>query len=137
MAIFFPVANIAYIGYPSDPNDTAERARTVATQYVNDTLAQATLIAEVDGVAVKDLINYRAPSPIFDVTLPKDDTLLGATANECTATANNQLVCGPSAADGIYLMLAPLPEGKHVIHFSVTGGVDGFALDVTYTITVH
>ena len=39
--------------------------------------------------------------------------------------------------DGIYLMLAPLPEGKHVIHFSVTGGVDGFALDVTYTITVH
>ena len=40
-------------------------------------------------------------------------------------------IYGPAAADGYYLMLAPLSRGEHEIHFSAAG-----FLDVTYTITI-
>jgi hypothetical protein len=53
--------------------------------------------------------------------------------------------CGPSGsfsaqtvtgavADGIYVMLAPLSPGRHVVHWTATGG--GFIQDITYTLTV-
>jgi hypothetical protein len=41
-------------------------------------------------------------------------------------------VYAPAAAAGIHLLLAPLPAGQHVIHFTGTNGT-GFALDVTTT----
>ena len=42
---------------------------------------------------------------------------------------------GPAAADGVYLMLRPLPVGEHTIH--IGGGNPGvFVLDITYNITV-
>jgi len=46
-----------------------------------------------------------------------------------------------SVADGVFVMLAPLPPGKHTLHFggspttTATGGPI-FIQDITYTITV-
>jgi hypothetical protein len=39
-----------------------------------------------------------------------------------------------SIADGYWVMLDPLPRGEHAIHFTATA--PGFALDVTYHLTV-
>jgi hypothetical protein len=83
----------------------------------------ANLAAEIDGVAVTGLEDpaatiYRVQSPLFNFTLPADN-ILGLPAQT-----------SPSAADGFYLMVAPLPVGKHVLHFH--GEVPGFLLDVTY-----
>src|SRR5262249_42557522 len=40
----------------------------------------------------------------------------------------------PTVADGVYLMLAPLSPGVHVLHW--TGAAPGFTQDITYQVTV-
>jgi hypothetical protein len=44
-----------------------------------------------------------------------------------------------SVADGYWVMLDPLPRGRHVIHFSARAAEveNGFALDVTYNLLVR
>ena len=43
-----------------------------------------------------------------------------------------------SAADGFYLMLAPLRPGQHTLHFGGTfGDPINFTLDITYHLTVQ
>jgi hypothetical protein len=41
-----------------------------------------------------------------------------------------------AVVDGYWLMLKPLSPGKHVIHFTASNATTGFALDVTYNVTV-
>ncbi len=43
---------------------------------------------------------------------------------------------GPSVQDGIYVMLTPLPPGKHLIKFSASG-LHGWGLVMTYHLTVR
>jgi hypothetical protein len=83
-----------------------------------------TLEASVDGVELKDLIDYRVQSPVFSITFPA-----GAVFGLHSGTFT------PNVSDGYWLMLAPLSAGTHTIHFK---GVrtDGFELEVTYNLTV-
>lgn len=112
-AVFFPVAN-----YFCSAEGSAAQMRICARVGQK---GATNLSAEVDGVSVRHLPSYSVKSPTFDLTLPADN-VFGVDAG----------VYVPTSSDGVYLMLAPLSVGAHVIHFHAdfTGG--GF-LDVTTT----
>jgi hypothetical protein len=42
----------------------------------------------------------------------------------------------PSVDDGYYVMIKPLAPGSHTLHFHGTVAAFGFALDITYHLTV-
>lgn len=120
-ALFFPVLNSAFIA--TEPFETESYVHEQVTARV-DTYDVSSLAVEVDGKSIEGLGSYRAHSPTFDITLPENN-LFGAPAG----------TYGPSAADGYWLMLRPLPPGEHTVHIH---GVfpNGGVLDVTYTLFV-
>jgi hypothetical protein len=88
--------------------------------------------ASLDGVPLRVL---RAPSPVFDFTVPNiDDNILGCSplsgGTGCPATS------GQSVADGYLLKLYPLPVGVHELHTFGFFPAFGFALDITHRLTV-
>jgi hypothetical protein len=124
--LFFPVGNgfCAGDGFP----DGFAGEQRCATEFAS---LLSNFSAEVDGVAIKGLgasletSAFRALSPEFTLEL-SNDNVFGAPAGEYE----------PGAADGVYLMLAPLSRGAHTIHFHAdfTGSSD--VVDVTYHLTV-
>ena len=83
------------------------------------------LFASIDGVPIDDLAAYRVESPLFEFTLPDNNLFLepaGTTSQAVDA--------------GVYLLLAPLGVGTHVIQTS--GTFDGLmiTLNTTYIVTV-
>lgn len=120
-ALFFPVVNTFCAAEPGDDPDPQ-----IQRQCASASLAGATGSVEIDGTPVQNLSVYfvdPATSPVFSITLPEDN-VFGAPAG----------TYAPAVAGGIYLMLAPLPPGEHVIH--VQGSGPGFTVDVTYHLTV-
>jgi len=125
-ALFFPVANgfCAGDGFP----DGFAGERRCATEFASQL---SNFSAEVDGVPIKGLgaslsaSNYRALSPEFALILG-DDNVFGAPAG----------TYAPGAADGVYLMLAPLSRGEHVIHLHADFTGTSAVVDVTYFLTV-
>ncbi len=77
----------------------------------------------VNHPTVKNLDQYYAMTPMFDFWVPEN---------------NAPGVAGPadgiSMSHGVWLMLAPLSVGTHVIHFG--GGDASFQLDIAYILTV-
>jgi len=117
--LFFPLVN--YVIFP--PASTA-CSSTCCDHYADTaraaTDAPADLILEVDGKRIANLDTYRQVSPAcFD---------LGA-----LATPPSRVF--PSAANGYYAMLRPLPPGKHVLNFG--GRLPGMSQAVTYTLYVE
>ena len=121
--LFFPVGN----GFCAGDGFDFAGERACATQFA------ATLVnyaVEVDGVPIQGLGSnlfdspYRALSPEWDLVLGQDN-IFGAPAGTYT----------PGAGDGVYVMLAPLTPGEHLIHIHAdftTGG----QIDATYHLTV-
>ena len=84
----------------------------------------------VDGVAISDVKMYRVQSPLFNVTIPKDN-VIGSPPGTTQAVS-----------DGFWILLKPLPVGKHQIHFSgslvdftATGPLNLIS-DAKYNITI-
>jgi hypothetical protein len=127
-ALFFPVYNAVWVNTPENEPDwdlyPAAREEALAwCEAAVDAAIDAGLSCEIDGRAVKCIASYRCQAPNFAVDFPEDNVW-----------ADYGVVGGihpNSIDDGVYLMLAPLPAGKHTIHFKAEG-----ALDVTYQITV-
>ena len=96
----------------------------------------------IDGVSVPGLTNpqdspYLVDATAFSYTLPDHDTyptvLFGAT---CIA---NGTTIGPAVAEGVFLMIQPLPVGQHVIHTTSVFGPAAspfLVTDITFVITV-
>jgi hypothetical protein len=63
-------------------------------------------------------------SPLFTFVVPQDNVLAVPPG------------MGQSVSKGVYLMLAPLSHGQHVLHFGGTFLDSGFTLDITYNLTV-
>jgi hypothetical protein len=139
-AVFFPLVNQAWVSYPTDPpwdqpyldtGTTPPTAWPSFEDYIRTTLlappidSARNLSCRVDGREIHNLRHYRHQSPSFMVELPADN-LFGIDPG----------LYGPSADDGIYLMLAPLSAGHHVIHFTMSNAEGSFALDVTYHLEV-
>ena len=63
---------------------------------------QRDLFLEVDGKQIKSLENYRASSPLTNITWPEHNVFGGPIGSF------------ESVADGFYVILDPLPPGEHV-----------------------
>ena len=117
-SLFFPAANAFCV---AEGDGSLEFQRACAAAFL---AAVTSTGVEIDGVSVNALESYRAQSPGFDLILPSDN-IFGAPAGLYT----------PTAADGFYLIVRPLPPGEHTIHIRVEFGAD--AIDVTYLLTVE
>ncbi len=119
-ALFFPI--ICYQGWAPTDGETEEEVRQTANWYED----QVTVLeCAIDGRDLQDLFSYREESPAG---------ILGP--NDMTDVPEGSEIL---LADGYWLLLAPLANGQHVIHFyGVLGPPEDpwFWLDVTYYITV-
>ncbi|MGA2246664.1 MAG: hypothetical protein ABSH48_16855 [Verrucomicrobiota bacterium] len=96
----------------------------------------------IDGVAVTGLESptntiYNVVSTPFSYTTAEKDNIVAVSEGEPCLPGG--LTVYPAVADGVYLMLAPLSPGKHMIHFVGEAGplISPFLkLDITYDITV-
>jgi hypothetical protein len=124
-ALFFPIVNTECSDLEPDPwhGDTPATRRACAKANMDPPgIDPANLFAEIDGVSIQNLTQYRVMSPNFFFTAP-DPNVLGVPGGS-----------GQSVGDGYYLMVAPLPAGHHTIHF---GGVFAdWSLDITYYLNV-
>jgi len=100
--LFFPVVNMAY--WPSDENSgfTCAQAK-VSAALNNDTAVD--LFASLDGAEIPNVRSHRARTEeCFDIF-------------ERVPSSFGPYKAFPSASDGYWLLLAPLPKGKHTIKF--------------------
>lgn len=148
-ALFFPIANAAWVTYPSDANEAwqpgdpyLEQNMAWFAQNENEGYAgmgirpllamimqfARNLSCEVDGVPVADLETYHSQSPAYMASMPEGN-VNGLPAG----------VHGPCCDDGYYVMLAPLSVGQHTIHFyaefDLPWGETSYQ-DITYNLTV-
>lgn len=103
-----------------------EQAATAA--FFADHIVDLTCV--IDGVAVNKIEKYRTVSPQFTFNAPTP-WIFGEVGGT-----------GTSVADGYYILIAPLPPGQHVLHwsggfhFSVAEG-DPFDFDAELDVTYH
>ncbi len=86
---------------------------------------------EIDGVPVRDIQQYRTQSPgLWGITLPDNNVfqLFGI-----DAPAGYYY---PAFADGYYLMIAPLPVGSHVLHWTGDIPMIGHSQDITFHLNI-
>ena len=114
--LFFPLIN--YVVMPTrDGTTTCDSVRNSARRMTD---LPESLVLDIDGQRIQQLERYRqATDECFNVMGRRD----GAPP------------AYPSAANGYYVMLSPLPPGKHEINFG--GILPGMAQAVTYTLTVE
>lgn len=101
-ALFFPIINMVYWPRQESTASSCENAKQSAALN-NDTAVD--LFAEIDGRAVEDLRRYRAATEkCFDLY--------------ARVPASERSHAAPVAAtDGYWLLIAPLPKGRHVLKF--------------------
>ena len=122
-ALFFPIT--------SDEDSAPEEAQgwgcgnlppllqgTIAEMYQcaqsYQFLGATALSAEIDGEAVPDLEErFDVQSPVFGYTLPADNLLKAV--GETGIPAGTYF---PAVQEGVWVMLSPLPPGRHVLEFS-------------------
>lgn len=100
--LFFPLINMVY--WPARGARTITCADTKASAALNNDTA-LDLFAELDGTPIRDLKRYRiASSECFDVFARMPAAL-------------HPYKAFPSATDGFWLLLNPLPPGRHTLKF--------------------
>lgn len=158
--LFFPVLNANNDNEGRDQALTQGQLQAAVTRLVN---TATDLHASLDGTPIAVSPFYRTKSLNFTYTIPATDNLYGITCTgttsptctginskgetvtvpwpdlTCTAAPSpSQSTCtAPAAADGYYLMLAPLSAGSHILNFGGTFPTFPFTLDVTYTLKVQ
>jgi hypothetical protein len=86
--------------------------------------------ATIDGKPVRDATSFRAVTrPFLILNVPAESLAADLGGESCPAGSS-----GIALSDGYYVMLKPLSRGHHTITF--TGEVEGFALDISYDLTV-
>jgi hypothetical protein len=127
-ALFFPILNVECATL-EDNGSTEAELRDCTTSF----MALATgVAAEIDGVPIQNVQDYRASSPLFTYGPLPGNNVLQLFGFDAPAGATSL-----SVADGFYLMLAPLSVGQHSIRFTGTfGDPFNFTLDITYYLTV-
>lgn len=123
--IFFPVINMVYWRPPQRPV-SCEAVKTAAA-INNDHLES--IEAKIDGVDIPSMRDHREESPIcFDVFAR-------------VSRAEKAPPGYPAATDGYWIMLKPLPAGRHTISFRARYNRPGqpygaLTQDVTYTLDI-
>jgi hypothetical protein len=131
-SLFFPLINNFFGAFLNDPPETRTeefvRAAASCTEPVQ-------ISVQIDDVTIRRPLRFftgasGSQSPFFNVQLPPGN-LFGA-----DETIVPELVLSPSAEQGYYLFVRPLPPGTHTIRWIASGCVEGFSQDVTYHLTV-
>jgi len=125
-ALFFPIINMSWVPWQSDPPTTEDEARGFLNWAMG--LDGIELSCTIDGVEVQDVAGYRAESPT--IAFP----ILEGSVGQAVTGWDEPGLYWPAMTDGYWLLLAPLSEGEHVIQFS--GTHPWWSLDVTYVLTV-
>ena len=129
-ALYFPVVNSedSALEEHDDKKQIADLRIFVGSQVDLAT----SLSCEVDGAPIQQLMErFRVQSPAFGFTIPDD--------NFFTALGEGNFTGGayfPGVDDGVYVMLAPLPRGHHLLHFHAAIPTYNFTLDITYHLAV-
>lgn len=133
-ALFFPLINRAFFAFLNDPPE--QRTEEFVREQAECQLP-VELFAEINGVEIPPRLLNRfftgetgSQSPLFNVQLPVDN-LFGVTEEIVP-----QLLLSPSAEEGYYLFVRPLPPGEHTIRWLATGCTVGTVQDITYNLTV-
>ncbi len=120
--LFFPIVNSLW--WTPEDGDTVPEVRAFANGSINPV---DTLMVEVNGVEVLDVYAYRAQSPAGGFVWNND---------EFQEELGLDPMDRPSASDGYWILLDPLPKGEHTVRFVGGSTEQGFELDVTYHLTV-
>jgi hypothetical protein len=128
--LFLPLANSEWDTVPGfsnplnlpDPLSVADIRKITSYFVTGDRLS-----CEIDGKPVRNLTSYRVRSPVFSFNMNPDFATFGGYPAPYVRTA---------VSDGYWLMLKPLSVGRHVIHFTASNAKTGFAIDVTYNLTI-
>lgn len=128
-ALFFPLINAFYGAFLNDPPETRTE-EFLRAQVMCDNVV---LLAEINGVAVNNPLQYFEQSPLFDVQLPEDN-VFGVGEDVVP-----ELLLSPSVDAGYYLFLRPLPPSTYTVHWvaSQSCPFGDFAQEVTYHLTVR
>lgn len=139
--LFIPIVNLEGSTVEGNGNTPEELAQYAKANMDFALQTSSGIFASIDGVPLKNLdpknTPYRVASGPFTFTLPPDsiDTFCGPNFDQqCPAVKDTN-----AAADGVYLLLAPLPKGQHEITFGGKFFVGtGFEFDENnrYIITV-
>jgi hypothetical protein len=114
--LFFPLINYVVARGPGG-NSSCEHVKATAARMTEGASA---LVLEVDGVRYAGLEKHRlAPAGCFD---------LGSRTPE-------RFRIYPAAANGYYVMLKPLPAGRHTLNFG--GALPSMLQAVSYTLIVE
>jgi hypothetical protein len=145
-ALFLAITNTSWDNTSCDPtgtfvqplNFTVDQLRTFASQSVDFLLAGGRGFCNIDGVDIQGLSGldppYRVESPVFGYSVPAHDNLLVLFNGPCYQDASEaDRTVDVVVADGLYLMIKPLPVGEHTIVF---GRDFGGGVRNTYHITV-
>lgn len=130
-ALFFPVINTECSTI--EGNGSTEQELRACTEALMQVVTD--VHAAIDGVPVipgRHDRKFRAASPLFAFGPLPDNNVLQSFGVDAPAGTISR-----SAADGFYLMVAPLPPGDHTINFGGTfATTPPFTLDITYRLTV-
>jgi hypothetical protein len=131
-SLFFPLINNFYGAFLSDPPETRTE------EFVRETAActeDAEIAVRINGIPIPNPQAFftgrsvTAPS-LFNIQLPPGN-LLGA-----DETIVPELALSPSAEQGYYLFVNPLPVGNHRIRWTASGCTTGNVQDITYDLTI-
>lgn len=125
---FFPILNVECATL--EGNGSTEAELRACTDFFLSFVTN--VAAELDGRPIQNLQRFRAASPLFTYGPLPDDNVLQFFGFDAPEGATSL-----AAADGFYLMLAPLSVGHHTLRFTGTfGDPINFTLDITYNLTV-
>lgn len=129
--LFFPILN-AEASRIENNGTTEPELRAAAVAIMDMALTPPRLLScEIDGRPVRNLFGYRAQSPLFTFGPLPDNNIFESWGYPDTVGQTS-----PAVSDGIHLLLAPLPVGRHTIHFHAEVPAFNFLLDITYHIKV-
>ena len=128
--LFFPVVNAECSVIEPDPfhGDDEASLRECANGHIDNTSAR---FVEIDGKSVKNLGAYRVESPLFEFGPLPEDNLLAFFGVDAPAGTTSD-----SVDAGVYLLIAPLNVGRHVIRVRATLDEFRASIDTTFKITV-
>ena len=131
-SLFFPLINHFYGAFLNDPPETRTEEFIRTTGSCSE---RAHISVQIDGFNVPKPTRFftgksGSQSPFFNVQLPPGN-LFGV-----DETVIPELVLSPSAEQGYYLFVRPLPPGTHTIRWIASGCTPGSSQDVTYNLTV-
>jgi hypothetical protein len=127
-ALFLPALTVEKDNSGVAPPRTEPELRALARADLDGVTE---LLVELDGVPIRPLQLLRFTSPVFSITLPPRHLL--QMAGHTAAVPGTVF---PVVAEGVYVMLKPLPVGEHTLAIRGRSPDVAFTLDLTYRLSI-